>query len=373
MYTRKIFAAVMLAALAVPLAIGAQDTLTTSERRARDREREQERIERLREQEQERKERAQEQEQERKERDAERRAEARERAAEQRERNSESRDRVRERAQDHDSRLDTLVAFAKGGTVDLGLIAGNIIVRSWTRPEVQIHATLEQGRIESEISSARITLGTRSGRNIGDGRFELQVPVGTRVIARTTSGDIRVTGVKAPVEARSTSGDIEVEDVAGKVSIESVSGDVRGRKFAGDVHAMAVSGDVELDGITGDIQAGSVSGTISLMNATSKDVRVETVSGDVSYDGSIERTGRYEFKAHSGELHVTIPDGSAASLSLETFNGELQSDFPITIQPSSAGSRRTSRRIDFALGGGGARVVLETFSGNITLEKGRKR
>ena len=48
--------------------------------------------------------------------------------------------------------------------------------------------------------------------NLGDSRFEVSVPVGVRVIARSTSGDVSVRGTRGQVEARSTSGDVEVTE-----------------------------------------------------------------------------------------------------------------------------------------------------------------
>lgn len=317
--------------------------------------------ERERERERERREQEREREQERREREAERRAEQRE----------------RERDQQQDARLDTTVAFGKGGIVDLTLISGDIVVRTWARPEVQVRASLHRGTILSELGNSRVTLTARSIRGrAGEGRYELQVPVGTRVVARGTSADILVNGVQAAVEARSTSGDIVVDGAADRITIESVSGDVNGRALAGAVHASAVSGDVELDQVTGELSASTVSGDITLSRVVSRDVRIETVSGEVQYDGSVERTGRYEFHTHSGNIAFGIPEGTGASLSLATFSGEIETDYPVTIQPQqlNANTRRGgTRRLETTLSGGGARIIAETFSGNITIEKSIKR
>lgn len=292
-----------------------------------------------------------------------------------RERQRERRERLAE--QEQSSRLDTTIAFGGGGIVELSLISGEIIVRQWARPEVQVRASLERGRIHAELTSSRVSLTVRSGRyRGGEGRFELQVPVGTRVFARGTSADIRISGVKAAVEARSTSGDIVVDGAADRISMESVSGDIVGRSLAGTVSASAVSGDVELDTVTGDCSSSTVSGDITLTRVVSRDVRVETVSGEVQYEGSIDKTGRYEFQTHSGNIAFGIPDGAGASLSLETFSGEIDSDFPVTIQPralGTSGRRRGTQRLDTTVGGGGARIIAETFSGNITIEKVTRR
>lgn len=310
------------------------------------------------------------------ERDLERRAEARARATEARARELER--RLRDEAED--SRLDTTIAFAKGGLVDLSLFTGDIIVRAWSRPELQVRASVEHGRIDADLTRDRVTMSARSSHgSAGTGSFSVQVPVGTRVIARGMSADINVTGVQASVEARSTSGDVTVQGAADRVSIESISGDVTGRSLNGSVTAAAVSGDVELDQVTGDVDVSTVSGDISLDRVTSRDVGVESVSGAVEFSGGFDKAGRYEFHTHSGDITLSIPDGVGASLSLETFSGEIDTAYPITIQPSNmvapskARRGRGTRRLETTLAGGGARIVAESFGGNITIEKDARR
>lgn len=55
---------------------------------------------------------------------------------------------------DRGDRLDTTFAFARGGSVDLRLSSGDIIVTGWTRPEVKINARVERGIIEASLTAA---------------------------------------------------------------------------------------------------------------------------------------------------------------------------------------------------------------------------
>ena len=76
------------------------------------------------------------------------------------------------------SRIDTTFAFSKGGSVELRVISGDIIVTGWTRPEMKITASVEQGTIESVITSSRVSLGSRMSRfGNGEAHFELMVPI----------------------------------------------------------------------------------------------------------------------------------------------------------------------------------------------------
>jgi glycosyltransferase involved in cell wall biosynthesis len=71
-------------------------------------------------------------------------------------------------------------------------------------------------------------------RGFREARYELMVPVGTRVEASGVSGDVTVRGTRAAVEVSSVSGDVEVVDAASRASINSVSGEVTARGIAGD-------------------------------------------------------------------------------------------------------------------------------------------
>ena len=277
-----------------------------------------------------------------------------------------TRDRDRER-QEAQSRVDTTFTFSRTGVVDLTQVSGDIIVTSWDRAEARVRAYAERGQVRSGLSSSRLTLDVESVRGrIGDSRFEVTVPVGVRVIARSRSGDVSVRGTKGAVQAESTSGDVEVTDATDRIVIESVSGDVRASELKGEVRAQSVSGTIEVRGVSGDIRAETTSGDVSLVGVTSRSVTATTVSGEVEYEGGIDPNGRYEFHAHSGNVRLEIPESSSAHFSVETFSGSLDTEFTLTMQP---GQRTTSRprRYEFTLGSGSARVTAESFSGDIVL------
>jgi hypothetical protein len=52
------------------------------------------------------------------------------------------------------------------------------------------------------------------------------------------------------------------------------------------------------------------------------------------------------------------------TVSVSTFNGELDSSLPVTIRETS-----NKRRYDFTIGNGKARLDLESFGGNIHLRR----
>jgi hypothetical protein len=366
----------LLAALAVGAAPAAARAAVLQPPSESERERERERAERDRD----RAERDRERARERAERDRER---ARERA-------ERDRDRAQDRGRDRDeggsytgspTRIDTTVGVGRDAVVDLSLISGNVTVTSWGRGDVQVRGYSERLPLRFEHQGGRVRVWVPSGNyrgRSGDQRLEVVVPVGTRVAAKSVSGDVRVTGVRGELEAGTVSGEVEASDAVRRIALNSVSGAVRGTNLDGDVRANSVSGEVVLDQIAGEIDAQSVSGEVDVRRARSSRVKMESVSGEITYDGTIARDGRYELSSHSGEIHLAIPSDVGADLSLRTFSGSIDTELPLTTRGDTRDDGRRSygpreRRMDFTVGGGGARITAETFSGSIVIARAGAR
>ena len=270
-------------------------------------------------------------------------------------------------------RVDTTFGFSRSGVVDLTSISGDIVVTGWSRSDVRVHAQAERGRLRWNFSSSRVSIETEGGRGRDeDTRYELSVPEGVRVILRSTSGDLTAKGTHGAVDASTTSGDINVTDATDRVELQSISGDIKASHLSGDVEVTTVNGDVEAEGVDArSLHAESTSGELVLGGVRSRDVSASAVSGDIQYHGTIEPSGQYEFHSHSGTVTLSIPSNTSARFSVETFSGDLNSAFPITLQPGR--DRRQGRRLEFTLGAGDARVVAETFSGDVEIRREARR
>jgi DUF4097 and DUF4098 domain-containing protein YvlB len=267
------------------------------------------------------------------------------------------------RSEDYQSRVDTTVAFDRRGTVTLTIGDGEIIVTTWDQERVRIRATSERGDIRLDASPARIALEVIRNRG-SDARFEITVPAGVRVSARASNGDISITGVRGGADAVTQSGDIRLDDIAELTEARSLSGDITVRRVAGPVEISTVNGDVSVSDVRGDVEATSVSGEVGLRNIVARYIRGRSTSGDMSYEGAVDPAGRYEFVSHSGEVYLTIPQNTGALLTLGTYSGSIESDFPITLKPGDQGG---GRRFTFEIGKGDARITADSFSGDITI------
>jgi DUF4097 and DUF4098 domain-containing protein YvlB len=269
-------------------------------------------------------------------------------------------------SRDYRSRIDTTIAFDKGGIVNVNAGNGDVIITASTGNTLHVRATSDDDDIRFDAGRNSVELST--ARHGGDTRFEVMVPLGARVIAKSQSGDISISGTHGEVSVTAQSGDVAIDDVNGRLEVRSFSGEVTANNITGSVDISTQSGDLKLTDVRGDIEVSNTSGDITLRGVTAKLVRAKTTSGDVIFNGIVDPSGRYELASHSGDVELHVPRDASALLTVSTWSGEIESDFPMTLKPGdhSIGSS-TSKQFTFAIGSGTGRISAETFSGDVTV------
>jgi len=272
-------------------------------------------------------------------------------------------DRIREADHRHAVRVETGAdmseswdwrgTVASGKTLEIRSLSGSIRVEPASGSQVEV--TAEKSGEGADPAGVRIAVVEHAG-----GVTICAVYPGDGNECRPGGGRMNVRGNAVEVDfvARVPAG------VAVKAG--SVSGDVSASGVAASVDVSAVSGDVLVEDSRGDVTAQSVSGDVALRRVDGSDVSAHTVSGDVEFSGPIRSGGSYQLKTLSGDLTVGPEGVLNADVSVSTFSGELDTDFPVTLAPGSEGRARSFR---FAAGRGGARLDLESFSGTIYLRR----
>lgn len=263
--------------------------------------------------------------------------------------------------------LDTTVAVRSGARFELNSVSGSVRIQTWSRLQMHVVAEADGARVELDASPGGVSVRAVPRRGEGDVDFTITVPANTPLEVHAISADVQAAGVCGEATLSSISGGVTLRCGNGDVQIESVSGDVDASDVRGHLEINSTSGDVTAQQIRGDVSARSVSGDVSLDRVDGNAVRAETVSGDIGFTGPVHANGRYGFRSHSGDVTVR-PDGDLnATISVSTFSGDVESDWPMTINP---GGPVGPRQWEFTIGGGAARLTMESFSGTIYLRRG---
>jgi DUF4097 and DUF4098 domain-containing protein YvlB len=263
--------------------------------------------------------------------------------------------------------VDTTIAVRSGARLDLNSVSGTVKIQTWGRPQIRVVAETDGARVDIDASGSSVSVRAIPRRGEGDVDFTITVPANTAVEVHAISADVDVIGVCGAATLGSISGGVTLRCANGDVQVESVSGDVQASDIRGHLEISSTSGDVDVTGARGDVNARSVSGDVSLDRVDGQDVKAETVSGDIGFTGPMHDGGRYAFHSHSGDLTVRPEGDLSAVVSVSTFSGDMESDWPMTINP---GGGYKPREWEFTIGGGSAKLNLESFSGTIYLRRG---
>lgn len=259
---------------------------------------------------------------------------------------------------------DTTVVVRPGTRVEVHNLGGDIIVRTWDRNAVRIQAQ-HSSRERVEIGYGGVVLQISASSRRGAPRsvdYTLTVPVAMDLNLSGTYSDISVGGSGGRINVETIQGDVTVRGGGALVTLHSVGGDVDVSGVRGRLEASSTNGAVSVEDVEGEVYAETTNGDVLLEGIRSDNVSATTVNGDVVYRGTISDDGQYRLSTHNGDVTVTVPTGTNATVTVSTFSGDFESDFPVTLGPSRQGKRFT-----FTIGSGRATMELESFQGSIRL------
>jgi hypothetical protein len=182
------------------------------------------------------------------------------------------------------------------------------------------------------------------------------------------SSNVTVNRVGA-LEVRARSGNINVDGVEGLVYIVATSGTITVRRTQGDVRATSINGDINLQCIRGRVDASNARGGI-ILGGIEGDVEASTTDADINFVGAIRPQGRYRLKSMEGRVIMAIPEASPGfTATLDSYNKDVVTTFPITTETLAGGSTRVNRRVVVKQGDGQAQITLDSFGQTVHLTK----
>jgi DUF4097 and DUF4098 domain-containing protein YvlB len=268
-------------------------------------------------------------------------------------------------------KTDQTIDVAKGTRLVLTNNAGEVVVRTWDRDQVRIVAS-HSGREQVDAQTADMTLRIRARASKGPSGlvdYQLTVPRWMAVNLSGTYLEATIEGTAAEVTVETVHGNAKVVGGGGAVSLRSVEGIITVDKASGRVQATTVNEGIRVSNVTGEITAETTNGDIVIENAQSSNLEASTVNGDVTFNGTIRDSGSYRLTTHGGDIRIGLGGAKNATVFVRTFQGDFSADFPIQL-PEGQSSRGGSKRFNFTLGSGSARIEAQSFNGDIVLSQG---
>ena len=137
-------------------------------------------------------------------------------------------------------------------------------------------------------------------------------------------------------------------------------------------------GAVKIDNITGDIVATNVNGAIVITNVNGV-VSANTINGAVKVQFNQIKNEPMAFSTLNGSIDISLPASANINAKMNSDNGEIYSDFEISILPSENkpsqsnvyGMQKIKKEgwTRGRIGKGGADFLMKTSNGNIYIRK----
>ncbi|MBA3712052.1 MAG: DUF4097 family beta strand repeat protein [Pyrinomonadaceae bacterium] len=191
--------------------------------------------------------------------------------------------------------------------------------------------------------------------------------VETHVAVNGGKSTIKLNNVGS-AEVRTKSGAVEVGEVRGLVDVITTSGSIAVRKAGSDVRVISISGNVEIRCVRGRVNVGNTDGSIRLVGIGG-DIDATTTGSDIRFTGDIRKDGRYHLKSMSGLVEMFLsstPAGFTAVLS--SYRGTVEATLPLRIAQNTINDP-INRRLVGRYGNGQAHLTLDSFDGNVKLNK----
>ncbi|RSK37109.1 DUF4097 family beta strand repeat-containing protein [Hymenobacter metallilatus] len=123
--------------------------------------------------------------------------------------------------------------------------------------------------------------------------------------------------------------------------------------------------------LSGSLELAMKNGNATLLGITGP-VVANSTSGDVTLQLAPGAQGPTAVSLISGNLDVTLPTATKATVSLRSMSGEVYTDFDLNPKPTPDGLARVGgQTVTVPLNGGGFKMTLNTISGNVFLRKAK--
>jgi DUF4097 and DUF4098 domain-containing protein YvlB len=144
-------------------------------------------------------------------------------------------------------------------------------------------------------------------------------------------------------------------------------------------------GDIRADQVAGDLEVNDINGAVTL-NQISGSVVAHALNGEVKATiASVDPNKPMSFSSLNGDIDVTLPPDVKANVVMKTDQGEIYSDFDVTLDQAAAkpavegaegkGGKyrlKIDRTLHGKINGGGPEFQFKTFNGNIYIRRSGK-
>lgn len=200
----------------------------------------------------------------------------------------------------------------------IGLIAGQVDIIGHDEPGARVEVHSVRGKaLKVSIDGDTLEIDHpqlgwdnfievfKSFRGSASADISIMVPRDVELKFGVVSANALISGLAHRARVSTVSGDVVVDNHRGDLELNAVSGEISVRNHSGRIVAHTVSGDVTATGGIASFTSDGVSGNVFLdLTGIPEEVRVNTVSGDVTVRLEPGVPAQYKINTVNGSLHL---------------------------------------------------------------------
>lgn len=249
---------------------------------------------------------------------------------------------------------------------------GHLQIQGWDKPQIMVQGELDDAAkkliFKRKGNKAKVKVVLNEGRHHGHGSdLKIFVPSDTTLLFKGVNTHYSFSNLTAKLEGKTISGSLLVNDVHSKIMLSSVSGKIKVRDSSGVVIIHSVSAKVDLDGRYDKAQLKSMNGNVMANIDHISLLRVENVSGNTAIKGELQDNAQVRLNSVSGNIHYVANGKFKGECEIASqFGGKIYNKLT---KDKPWKEQLEKRKLQFVSGDGSGKLVMNTISGTVTLEK----
>jgi putative adhesin len=233
---------------------------------------------------------------------------------------------------------------------------GKISIEGWDQSAIQIHGDGATDLLEVIINGGDkdVSVMTHPKKGVPGAEkarldFEVRLPR------------------QAAVRVESERGDIVVKNVEGSLDIEAVSNPITLSHLKGRITVRTVDGPIVIQSADGTVDADSISGNLRLVQVNGPEVRANTNSGTIRYEGDFGGGGTYTLNNYSSPIDIFASARASFDLTARAVVGLIESTLAFRPTPVGNAFRQLSpdKFLQGRFNSGQSTVRVTSYSGTI--------
>lgn len=264
-------------------------------------------------------------------------------------------------AAEESGRIEKSLDTTPNPRISLTNLRGNVLVKGWDKSQVHalcttspnIEVDIEPTPAKGQAERVRFLTHTRDAQTNVHGEsadYSLDVPLNTTLDIRAPQGSVRVEKIQGDVHVSTVAAPISVSDALGHLQVESVGG------------------NIEIIRPSGRVEASSVNGNIRFTSPASAELRGNTSSGRIAYEGGFVPRGNYDLATYSGDVDVFCPASASFELSAKS-KGKVSNDFRMTPRPHVLSGSPYYKSFSGIYHEGKATLDVRSYNGTIRIHR----